>query len=59
MRTLQSPALRRTHDWCPEDYGLYPTESGIAKEVDTLNEVTDFLKDHDLPFSPSWGKARG
>jgi len=43
--------LRRTKDdWHPEDHALYPDESRVAKNVDTLPDVLAFLQHHNLPF---------
>ncbi len=54
MRSLNSDAIRRSHDWHPEDYGLYTEESGVAKDAHSMNQVAAFLKDHGLPHAPSW-----
>lgn len=54
---LSNGPLRRAHDWAPEDFGLYQSESRIAKEHESMTEVEDFLKEHGLPCSPSWGAA--
>lgn len=37
-------------DWSPEDYALYPTESTVAKDTDSLPRVIEFLRSHNLPW---------
>jgi hypothetical protein len=37
-------------DWHPEDHALYPEESVVAKDVDTLPSVIDYLKANNLPW---------
>ena len=37
-------------DWNPEDHALYAEESLIAKDVETLPQVIDFLRSHQLPW---------
>lgn len=36
-------------DWHPEDYGLSPKESMVAKDTESLPQVIQFLRDHNLP----------
>ena len=58
MPLLVGGRVRRVHDWCPEDYGLYKSESHVAKETESMPDVETFLREHDLPCAPSWGKAK-
>lgn len=58
MRLLNNDAIRRSHEWHPEDYGLYPEESSVAKETHSMNLVAAFLKEHGLPHTPSWRAAK-
>jgi hypothetical protein len=58
MRALNSEAIRRSHDWHPEDYRLYPDESAVAKDPRSIGQVIAFLKDHGLPHAPSWRSGR-
>jgi hypothetical protein len=40
-------------DWSPEDYALFPNESKVAKDVDSLPKVIAFLRFHGLPCEPT------
>lgn len=50
LRAIIENKLQRTRDdWHPEDYALYPSESSVAKETETLGDVIAFLKENNLP----------
>lgn len=62
LRELIENRLKRPRDdWHPEDYALYPEESGVAKGTDTFPDVIGFLQKHNLPWEPTGfpGRKKG
>ena len=47
---MESDNRLRRIDWHPEDHGMYPSETAVAKDTDTLPDVIAFLRSHDLPW---------
>ncbi len=46
---IETHCVRIHDDWHPEDYALYPEESRVAKDTETLPDVIAFLRTHNLP----------
>jgi hypothetical protein len=54
---IENECKHTRDDWHPEDHALYPEESVVAKDTDTLPFVIDYLKVNKLPWETTrlWG----
>jgi hypothetical protein len=47
---IENPCEHARDDWHPGDHALYPGESSVAKDSETLPQVIEYLRSNNLPW---------